>query len=40
MVLEPSPVMPFKCAIEPFNILGKVLSTPQKTAIEKTVVAK
>ena len=40
MVLEPSPVIPAKCAIEPLSILGKDLSTPQKTATEKIVEAK
>ena len=38
--LLPSPVNPANCGMLPFNILGKVLSTPQNTATEKTVADK
>ena len=38
--LLPSPLNPAKCATDPFNILGKVLSTPQNTATENTEADK
>ena len=37
--LLPSPVKPGSEGMEPSNILGKVLSTPQKIATENIVVA-